>query len=121
MAQQIFAYIAHKNGVVDDSAVELITAAQKLQPGAAVTAIVCGAGADLDAACNAAVASYAEVWKVENDGLAYPNAEAVRLCAQDTVVRFLRAVNPATLTDDAEGLIPQSACVFGEGHWPEVM
>ncbi len=45
MTQQIFAYISHKNGAADDSALELIVAAKKIDPAAAVTAIVCGAGA----------------------------------------------------------------------------
>ena len=42
---QIFAYITHKDGVADDSALELAAAAQKIESGAAATAIVTGAGA----------------------------------------------------------------------------
>ncbi len=78
MAGQVFAYIAHKEGKVDDTAVELLTAAGKIYPGAAVTAIVTGAGSGLDAVCNEAAALYKEVWKFDNEALAYPNAEAIR-------------------------------------------
>ena len=78
MTQQVFAYIVYKGDVIDDSAAELATAARKILPDAAVTAVVLGAGANLDAVCNAAAGSYAEVWKVENDAFAYPNAEVIR-------------------------------------------
>ena len=73
---QIFAYIAHKDGVADDSALELAAAAKKIDGGAAVTALVTGTG--VDALCTEMAASYAEVWKIENDALAYPNAEVIR-------------------------------------------
>jgi electron transfer flavoprotein alpha subunit len=78
MTARIFAYIAHKGGVVDDSAAELLAAAKKIDPAASPTAIVTGSGAELDAVCSTLCASYAEVWKVASDSLAYPNAELVR-------------------------------------------
>lgn len=69
---QIFAYIVHKQGAADDTALELVAAAQKIDPAASVTAIVFGP----DSVCNEAAASYKEVWKVGTD--AYPNAEVIR-------------------------------------------
>ena len=87
MAAQVFAYIEHKNGVADDTALELILAAQKIYPDGSVTAILTGSGADLDAVCNELAASYSEVWKFDNEALAYPNAEAIR--------KLLVAVLPA--------------------------
>ena len=78
MAAQVFAYIEHKNGVADDTALELVSAAQAIYTDGAVTAIVTGSGADLDAVCSELSASYSEVWKFDNDALAYPNAEAIR-------------------------------------------
>lgn len=78
MTARIFAYITHKAGVVDDSAAELPAAAKKIDPSASPTALVLGSGADLDAVCNGLCGSYAEVWKVANDSIAYPNAELVR-------------------------------------------
>ncbi len=75
---QIFAYIAHKEGVADDSALELAAAAHKIDAGASVTAIVTGSGADLDTVCNEMAASFSEVWKVDNAALTYPNAEVIR-------------------------------------------
>ena len=75
---QIFAYITYKEGVADDSALELAAAAKKIDGGASVTAIVTGSGADLDTVCSEMTASFSEVWKVDNDALAYPNAEVIR-------------------------------------------
>ncbi len=78
MAAQVFAYIEHKDGVVDDTALELISAAQKIDPDGSVTAIVTGSGAGLDTVCNQLAASCAEVWKFDSEALAYPNAEVIR-------------------------------------------
>jgi electron transfer flavoprotein alpha subunit len=78
MAQQIFAYILYKDGVADDTALELVAAAREINPDASVTAIVIGTGADLDTVCQEVASSYAEVWKIDNEALAYPNAEVIR-------------------------------------------
>jgi electron transfer flavoprotein alpha subunit len=75
---QIFAYITHKGGVADDTALELAAAAKMIDGAAAVTAVVTGSGATLDQVCAAMTGSFSEVWKVDNAALAYPNAEAVR-------------------------------------------
>ena len=75
---RIFAYIAHKGGVVDDSAAELVAAAKKIDATASPVAVATGWGAELDAVCESLRASYAEVWKIANQALAYPNAELVR-------------------------------------------
>ncbi len=78
MAQQIFAYIVHKEGVADDSALELLAAAKKIVPDASVTAIIAGSGGDVDAVCNKVAPSFQEVWKIDNDAVSYPNAEIIR-------------------------------------------
>ncbi len=75
---RIFAYVTHKNGVADDSALELAAAVRKIDPAAAPTAIVTGCGIELDTVCEAIRLSFAEVWKIAGDNLAYPNAELVR-------------------------------------------
>ena len=75
---QIFAYITHKDGAAEDSALELAVAAKKIDAGAQVTAIVTGSGADLDKVAGDMTAAYADVWKVDNAALAYPNAEVIR-------------------------------------------
>jgi len=75
---RIFAYIAHKGGVPDDTAAELVAAANKIDAAASPTAIVLGSGADLDAVCATLRASYPEVWKISQETLAYPNAELIR-------------------------------------------
>ena len=74
MAGQVFAYIRYENGEIEDSALELVSAAKKL--GADAIAIVVGSG--IDAVCNEVAASYKEVWKIDNADLAYPNAEVIR-------------------------------------------
>ena len=75
---RIFAYIAHKGGVADDSAAELAAAAKKIDAGASPVAVVTGWGPDLDAVCESLRSSYSEIWKVANQAIAYPNAELVR-------------------------------------------
>jgi electron transfer flavoprotein alpha subunit len=75
---RIFAYISHRGGVADDSASELAVAARKIDADTCVTAFVTGAGADLGKVCQDMTALYGEVWKVDGDAFAYPNAEVIR-------------------------------------------
>ena len=75
---RIFAYIVHKAGAADDSAAQLAAAAKKIDPAASPTALLTGWGADLNAACSALRASYAEIWTISNEALAYPNSELIR-------------------------------------------
>ena len=81
----IYAYITHTAGVPDDSALELVAAAKKIDPNAAVTAIVSGSGADVDQVADEMAAVYAKVLKFSHDALAYPNAEVVRRLLVDTL------------------------------------
>lgn len=76
MAGKVFAYIAHSDGVAEDSALEMVKAGQKIAKDAGVTAIVVGSG--VDALCTEMAASYKEVWKVDNAAFSYPNAEVIR-------------------------------------------
>jgi electron transfer flavoprotein alpha subunit len=78
MSLQIFAYIEHHNGVIDDTALELINAAKQIDADAKVTAIVCGSGDNLNAVLDTVAKTYPEVWKVDNPDVAYPNAEIIR-------------------------------------------
>jgi electron transfer flavoprotein alpha subunit len=77
MTRHIFVLIVHRNGVVDDSAAELVTAANQIDAAASPIAIVAGATGDL-ALCESLRESFAEVWKIEDQALAYANAELVR-------------------------------------------
>jgi len=91
MSRQVFAYINHKDGVVDDTALEMIAAAGKLDPDALVTAVVAGTGAELGAVCDEVASSFVEVWKIDNEALAYVDAEVlrgllVRILPKDSVV-----------------------------------
>jgi electron transfer flavoprotein alpha subunit len=75
---QVFAYIIHKAGLLDDSASELVGAALKIDNAARPIALVAGHGAELDAVCDLLRSSYAEIWKIGNQDLVYPNAESIR-------------------------------------------
>jgi electron transfer flavoprotein alpha subunit len=64
--------------VVDETAAELAAAARKIDAGANPVALVTGWGEELDSVCDTLRLSYAEVWKIASEDLAYPNAELVR-------------------------------------------
>jgi electron transfer flavoprotein alpha subunit len=74
----IFFYVTHKAGVADDTALEMIAAAKKIDASASLIAIVTGFGSELDTVCESLKASYNQVWRIANEGLACPNAEVVR-------------------------------------------
>ncbi len=78
MRPRIFAYVTHKDGVADDSAAELLAAAERIDPTQAPAAVLTGWGAELDAVCEELRQSYREVWRIADAGLAYPNAELIR-------------------------------------------
>jgi electron transfer flavoprotein alpha subunit len=75
---RLFAYIAHKGGVPDETAAELLSAARRLDAEQRCVAVVTGWGADLDSVCDALRSTYAEIWRIAREPLAYPNAELAR-------------------------------------------
>lgn len=75
---QMFVLISHKGGSLNDTAIELATAADKINANGEVTAIVAGSGTELNAVCKAAADLFQQVWKFDHADLAYPNAEVVR-------------------------------------------
>jgi len=85
MPEQIFAYILHKNGKVEDTALELTNAAKAISPESRVVAVVAGSGGELQAVCDEVAKTYPEVWKIDHDALVYINAEVLR----DLLVRIL--------------------------------
>jgi electron transfer flavoprotein alpha subunit len=114
MAAQVFAFILHKDGKADDSALELAAAAKKIFPAAAPVAIVTGAGAGLEAVCREAAASYPEVWKFADDALAYPNAELIRPLLQRVLPKGCVLLLPHTTfgMDLGPGLAIKMDAVF---------
>src|SRR5438067_13023191 len=78
MTARIFVYVAHKVGVIDDSAATLFAAAKKIDAAAPVTAVVTGFGPALAAVATELCSSCVEVWKISSEALAYPNAELIR-------------------------------------------
>ncbi|MBU0970930.1 MAG: electron transfer flavoprotein subunit alpha/FixB family protein [Proteobacteria bacterium] len=75
---QIYAYIPFKNGSAEDVALEYPAAAKKIDAAATLTAVVTGSGAELDSVATEMSKIYGQVIKVDNQALAYPNAEVVR-------------------------------------------
>lgn len=111
---RIFAYIEQRGGVIDDSSPELAQAARNLDGNQMPTAIVTGSGTALDTACDSLRSSFAEVWKISNDALAYPNAEVVR----QALVRILPPRSIVLVSHDhfgidlAPGLSIKLDCAF---------
>jgi electron transfer flavoprotein alpha subunit len=84
---RIFVYILHRGGVADESALELLAAARKIDANASPTAVLTGSGAELETACNSLRSSCGEIWKVDKQALAYPNAELIRQALANIVPR----------------------------------
>jgi len=119
MASHVYVLIAHQDGRLDDSALELAAAAAVLFPGAAPTALVAGAGPELEAACAAAAAAFPEVWKFDQAALAYPNAELLR----PLLVKVLPAGAAVLLPHSTLGmdLGPGLAIKLGAAYLPDVV
>lgn len=78
MDKQFFAYIVHDQHTADDTALEMMTAAERIDPKATVTALVLGTGAGLDQICSQISGTYENIWKVDHEILSYPDAEIIR-------------------------------------------
>ncbi len=115
----IFAYITHKGGVADDTAIELIAAAKKIDASASPIAIVTGFGSELDAVCDSLKASYNEVWKLSNETLAYPNAEVTR----QVLVKVIPAGSVLLVAHDHFGidLAPGLSIKLNAAYVPDVL
>ncbi len=103
---EIYAYIPHSNGTAEDIALEFPVAAEKIESGASVIAIVTGSGADVDKAAESLTSTYKEVIKIDNEALAYPNAEIIRkvLCSIVPKGAIVLAANDTFGMDLAPGL-----------------
>lgn len=73
-----FVYITHKNGVADDSALELCTAAKTIDSTASPCAIVLGSVSEVKKVAKQVSHYYSEVITIMNEALSYPNAEVVQ-------------------------------------------
>lgn len=72
----VFVYVAHANGQADDSALELVSAAQTMFPGSKPIALVAGSG--VDPVVQEIAGAFDGVWKFDHASLEYPNAELLR-------------------------------------------
>ncbi len=97
---RIFVYVAHKAGVPDDAAFELLSAAKRIDPDAVCSAIVSGRAAELEGASAALRNFYPEVWTIGTDALAYPNAELIR----QALFRLLPPASIVLLAHDHFGI-----------------
>lgn len=102
----IYTYLSHKNGVLDEAALELATAAKSIDTQAEVTAIVLGAPGEAEQAAKEAAQSFATVWCLANEALAQPNAEIARKVLQSIVPAgsIVMAINDTFTMDLAPGL-----------------
>jgi len=116
---RIFAYITYKAGVADDTALEMIAAAKKIDANASLVAVVTGFGSDLDAVCDTLKTSYAEVWKISNAALAYPNAEIIR----QVLVKVVPAGSVLLVAHDHFGidLSPGLSIKLNAAYVPDVL
>ncbi len=78
MSRSIFAYIIHREGSVDDTALELLAAAKEADPAVSPFALVLGAGPELAGVCDELAGSFSEVWKIDDPAFSHANAELVR-------------------------------------------
>jgi electron transfer flavoprotein alpha subunit len=97
---RIFVYVAHKGGVADDSAAELLAAAGTIDAAAKPVALVTGSVAGADSACQGLCCSFTEVWKIAHESLEYPNAELVR----KALVRVLPPGSVVLMSHDHFGI-----------------
>ncbi len=117
MDARIFVYVAHSEGRIDDTALELAAAAEQLFPGSRPTAIVAGSG--VDAVAGEAAGAFGEVWKLDSEALAYPNAELLR----PILVKALPAGAIVLLSHDTFGLDlgPGLSVKLGAAYVPDVV
>jgi len=116
---RIFVCIAHRNGVAEDTAAELVSAARAIDPSVAPTALVVGHGRDIDAVCESVRPLFAEVWKLGNEALAYPNAELMR----QALVRALPRQSIVLVPHDHFGidLSPGLAVKLNSAYVPDIV
>jgi len=129
---RIFAYIVHKGGTPEDSALELIAAARRIEAGQTPTAIATGWGTELEQACDSLRARYGEIWKIAREPLAYPNAELVRPALASALPRgaillvphghFGVDLSPGLAVKLGAAYVPDAVDLEGlEGRWLKVV
>ncbi|HEX7707637.1 MAG TPA: electron transfer flavoprotein subunit alpha/FixB family protein, partial [Thermoanaerobaculia bacterium] len=117
MDSKVFVYVGHSDGKADDSASELASAARTLFPDSSPTALVAGSG--VDGVCEEAATWLSEVWKFDQEALAYPNAELLR----PLLVKVLPAGSILLLAHDTFGLDlgPGLSVKLGAAYVPDVV
>jgi electron transfer flavoprotein alpha subunit len=105
--------------VCDDTAAELLAAAQRLDAPSPCAAIVTGWGADLDRVCEELRGLYPEVWRIADAALAYPNAELVRQALAATVQPG--SIVLAAHTHFGVDLAPGLSVKLGGAYVPDVV
>lgn len=115
----IFVYLAHRDGVLHDTAAELRAAAHGLDAGASPVAILLGSGPALEAACDQAAQIFPVVWKLMHADLANPNAEAAR----PLLARLLPSGSLTLLAHEHFGmdLAPGLAVKLGAAYLPDAV
>jgi electron transfer flavoprotein alpha subunit len=117
MDANLFIYVAHANGQADDSALELVSAAQTMFPGSKPVALVAGSG--VDPVIQQIAGAFDGVWKFDHASLAYPNAELLR----PLLVKALPAGSIVLLPHNTLGidLGPGLSVKLGATYVPDVV
>lgn len=116
---QMFALMSHRNGNLDESAIELAVAADKINANGEVTAIVAGSGTELEPVCRAAAGLFHHVWKFDHADLSYPNAEVVRMLLSQVLPKD--AVFLALHDTFAMDLCPGLSIKLDSAYTPDVV
>ncbi len=119
MSHPIYTYILHQAGTLDDSALEMLSAASKIDPNTPVTALVLGSGVDLDGVCQKVAHHFQEVWKIDHEKLFHPDAEVIRRL----IVRILPKEAIVLIPHEHFGmdLSPGLSILLGAAYLPDVV
>ncbi len=119
MTPQIFAYVRHTHGQIDETAAELAVVAKKIDPSWPLVAIVTGCGKELDQACDALRPWYQEVWRIDHASLEHANPEL----ASEALLRSLPQPATILLAHDHYGMDvgPGLSIKFGAAYVPDVV
>mgnify|MGYP006295823855 FL=1 len=79
MSSNTYLFVPNKERIMDDAVTEMVSAAKKSDPASEPIGIVFGSGPEVDSVCEKASHFVKEVWKVDGQSAAVPNAEMSRI------------------------------------------
>ena len=79
MGAGIYVLVPHVEGIVEETAGEMISVAKRIDPKSDPVGIVFGSGSALDMACGSASNLFRKIWRVDDQVAATANAEMLRI------------------------------------------